>query len=631
MKYFKIEVLLILSFVVCLFDASAQNKEGDIELKAGNYRKAISYYLKEDLSTNIAYHLAKCYAMTGQDSAAFYYLNFLVEQEKENLIFSALEDIKEFENIKTHAEWEKLSKKYIQYQNAYEAQLNIPLRDSILEMRRVDNTFQEKYDSIMLTNDSVLIQSFKEEWKTSVKENDLELAKIIDTYGWPTKELVGDNAIGEVFFLVQHSLDVELQKKCLKKLKQVFDNHVNNLIQIAYLEDRILVTTRQKQLYGTQYKKGKMYPVDDSDNLNRRRTQIGLAPVQFIPTGIYAQNLIPNYSFELYSDTDCPKFLREIDGGWERVGGEGWVNSNKNDNETHSVCFKHICKDQTYFNSFSGNAYITYSTKLYKSIYPPRLFQVELKDSLIKGEEYLIEYYIRSESRSDFAETAKNDVCIFLLKHKYHFELISPRLFNSAKEFEEKSTIKENFKITPDILFYENKPVKDFSEWTKVSKKYVAKGWEKYFLIGSYGRVKNRYFISIDNITLQKAPKNKIDINNAKVGEAIVLENISFEPNSSKLTDLSFSTLNQLVELFNSYPNLIIEIAGHTDNIGHNDLNLKLSVNRAKSVVGYLVAKGVDLDKLKAKGYGGSKPISNNKTEKGKRRNRRVEFKILQR
>jgi len=59
MKYFKIQILLILSFVVCIFDASAQKQEGDIELKAGNYSKAISYYLKEDLSTDIAYNLAK--------------------------------------------------------------------------------------------------------------------------------------------------------------------------------------------------------------------------------------------------------------------------------------------------------------------------------------------------------------------------------------------------------------------------------------------------------------------------------------------------------------------------------------------------------------------------------------------
>jgi len=154
MNHSKIKILLILSLTAFVFNASAQKKEGDIELKAGNYQKAIGYYLKDDLTTDISYNLARCYAASGQYHAAFYYLNYLVEQEKENLLFSALEDIKEFEKIKTNAEWEKLKKKSVQYQKAFEAKLNIPLRDSILEMRRIDNYYQEKFDSILLTNDS---------------------------------------------------------------------------------------------------------------------------------------------------------------------------------------------------------------------------------------------------------------------------------------------------------------------------------------------------------------------------------------------------------------------------------------------------------------------------------------------
>lgn len=623
MKYYKIILLTILSLAACILKVSAQKEEGDIERKAGNYQKAISYYLKEDLSTDIAYNLAKCYAMIGQNNAAFYYLNFLVEQEKENLLFSVLEEIKEFEKIKTHVEWKKLREKYIKYQNAYEAKLNIPLRDSILGMRRIDNYYQEKFDSIMLTNDSVLIQSFKEEWKAAVKENDLKLAKIIDTYGWPTKELVGDNASGETFFIVQHSSDFELQKKALFLLKQLAGNDRNILIQIAYLEDRVLLKLGRMQLYGTQYKKGKLFPVEDPDNLNRRRAQIGLAPVQFIPTGTYAQNLIPNYGFELYSDTDCPRFLREIDGGWEKIGGEGFIIPNNNSKESYSQSFSHICMNQDYFNFCSGNAYIQYST-MYMKRATPKLFQVAIKDSLIKGEEYLIEYYVKVDTKSKLSLTNKYDICIFLVKNKYHYKVTS-------SYYDEYVTIKENFKMTPDFFFYENRPVEDYSEWTKVSHKYIAKGWEKYFLIGSYGLIKYPSSISIDNITVRKASKNKINIENTKIGEAIVLENISFELNSSKLTDSSFPTLNQLVELFNSYPNLIIEIAGHTDNVGDNELNLKLSENRAKSVADYLISEGVEPKQVQSKGYGETFAIGDNTTEEGREKNRRVEFKILQR
>ncbi len=622
MKYYKLILLSILSLTVFFFNVSAQRREGDIERKAGNYEKAIGYYLKEDLSSSIALRLAKCYAMIDQPDYVFYYLNIFVEREKENLPVTSLEDIEEFEKFREHVEWEKLINKCIQFHEAFEAKLNIPLRDSIIEMRRIDNYYQEKFDSIMLTNDSVLIQSFKEEWNAAVKENDLKLAKIIDTYGWPTKELVGNNASGEVFFLAQHSLDVELQKKCLKKLKQVFNNNVNDLIQIAYLEDRILVTTGQKQLYGTQYKKGKLYPVDDPDNLNRRRAQIGLAPVQFIPTVTYAKNLIPNYGFELYSGNEFPKFLIQIDGGWKMAAGESFSYLTNESRTSHSGNFIHICKDQSYFNSYTGNAYVRYSNK-YQDYVTPQLFQVELKDSLFKGDEYLIEYYIRIQSRSKFATTHKNDVCIFFSRYKYNYKITSIS--------KDKVTFKEDFKMTPDIYFYENRPIEDFSEWTKVSNKYVAKGWEKYFLIGSYGYIKFDCSISIDNITLRKIPKTNINIENTNVGDAIILENISFELNSSKLTESSYPTLSQLVELFHTYPNLILEIAGHTDNTGNKDANLKLSENRAKSVVSYLISEGVESKRVHAKGYGESFPISDNKTEQGREENRRVEFKILQR
>jgi len=624
MQNIKINVLLILSLTVCIFNASAQKKEGDIELKAGNYQKAIGHYLKDDLTTDIVYNLARCYAATGQNHTAFYYLNYLVEQEKENLLFSALEDIKEFEKIRTNAEWKKLKKKSIQFQKAFEAKLNIPLRDSILEMRRMDNYYQEKFDSILFTNDSALIQSFKDDWTASVKENDLKLSKIIDTYGWPTRELVGDMAGGEFFFIVQHSSDLNLQKKCLIEFKQACGNDINNLAQIAYLEDRVLAKSGEKQLYGTQYKKGKLYPVEDPDYLNKLRAQTGLAPVQIIPANTSSPNLIPNYGFELFPSDSCPKFLAQIDGGWEKVGGESFSMADNDPTSTSSRNFIHLCKDQAYFNSCSGNAYIRYSPMDLGIKKRSEVFQVEMKDSLLKGEEYLIEFYTRIESKNKSAVIDRNNICIFLLKKKYH-------LTNNGFTPDGEVIIKENFKLKPDLFFYENRPVKDFSEWIKVSNKYIAKGGEKYFLIGHYGIAKNNVYINIDNITLQKVSKNKFNIENAKVGDAVILENISFELNSSKLTEPSYPTLNYLVECFNTYPNLKIEIAGHTDNTGSAEDNLKLSENRAESVVDYLISSGVESNRLQAKGHGESFPISDNSTEEGRMKNRRVEFKILQR
>jgi outer membrane protein OmpA-like peptidoglycan-associated protein len=85
----------------------------------------------------------------------------------------------------------------------------------------------------------------------------------------------------------------------------------------------------------------------------------------------------------------------------------------------------------------------------------------------------------------------------------------------------------------------------------------------------------------------------------------------------------------RLVSLLKAYPDMRIEIGGHTDAKGSDSYNLRLSENRAKSVVDYLVSKGLSENRLQYKGYGKMKPIDTNDTEEGRAKNRRVEFKII--
>jgi outer membrane protein OmpA-like peptidoglycan-associated protein len=81
--------------------------------------------------------------------------------------------------------------------------------------------------------------------------------------------------------------------------------------------------------------------------------------------------------------------------------------------------------------------------------------------------------------------------------------------------------------------------------------------------------------------------------------------------------------------MMNESPDVRIEISGHTDNTGSLNTNVRLSQERAKSVVDFLVARGIDLSRLEYRGYGPSQPVAPNDTEEGRSRNRRVEFKIL--
>lgn len=114
-----------------------------------------------------------------------------------------------------------------------------------------------------------------------------------------------------------------------------------------------------------------------------------------------------------------------------------------------------------------------------------------------------------------------------------------------------------------------------------------------------------------------------------EVGQVVRINNIFFDFGKSTLKPESFSELNRVVDFLNTNPNVSIELSGHTDNIGGDAINLKLSDDRAKAVVEYLTSKGITSSRLTAKGYGETKPIATNDTEEGRALNRRVEFLIL--
>jgi OOP family OmpA-OmpF porin len=107
------------------------------------------------------------------------------------------------------------------------------------------------------------------------------------------------------------------------------------------------------------------------------------------------------------------------------------------------------------------------------------------------------------------------------------------------------------------------------------------------------------------------------------------LENVYFEFGKSTLKAESFPALDELVELLKAKPDMIVEIGGHTDNVGSDEANVVLSKNRAESVKQYAVSKGINSNRLEAVGYGATKPIATNETEQGRQTNRRTEVRIL--
>jgi outer membrane protein OmpA-like peptidoglycan-associated protein len=107
------------------------------------------------------------------------------------------------------------------------------------------------------------------------------------------------------------------------------------------------------------------------------------------------------------------------------------------------------------------------------------------------------------------------------------------------------------------------------------------------------------------------------------------LRNIFFDTGKFDLKNQSLVELKKLLYLLNENPEINIEIRGHTDNIGGEDFNMKLSRDRARAVYDYLIANGISHDRLQYSGYGFSQPLSNNESEEGRQENRRTEIMIL--
>lgn len=119
-----------------------------------------------------------------------------------------------------------------------------------------------------------------------------------------------------------------------------------------------------------------------------------------------------------------------------------------------------------------------------------------------------------------------------------------------------------------------------------------------------------------------------------EVNKAVVLQNVQYEFGKYNLSPKSYPIFDTLIGWMNEYPSMKVEISAHTDAIGTESVNQKLSEKRAESCVKYLESKGIARDRIVAKGYGETMPIEPNRVNgkdnpKGRKANRRTEFKVL--
>ena len=146
----------------------------------------------------------------------------------------------------------------------------------------------------------------------------------------------------------------------------------------------------------------------------------------------------------------------------------------------------------------------------------------------------------------------------------------------------------------------------------------------------------NHYFAVSENLNLDslfKAGYKEIHkdlyLVPIEIGQIVRLNNVFFDFDKWDLRPISYIELDRVVKFLNDYPTVEIEMSAHTDSYGTDEYNFKLSDNRARSVMEYILSNGIAPSRITSHGYGESMPVATNETDEGRQLNRRVEFKIL--
>jgi outer membrane protein OmpA-like peptidoglycan-associated protein len=152
----------------------------------------------------------------------------------------------------------------------------------------------------------------------------------------------------------------------------------------------------------------------------------------------------------------------------------------------------------------------------------------------------------------------------------------------------------------------------------------------------SLGGIDEDGFFHFEYLPMVKTTLDELDVEDIKLtdfsdltnGKTIVMENLYFQQSSDKLMLDSFYELGSLIDYLKTNK-IKVEVIGHTDNVGADEINLHLSKARAKTIVDYLIKAGIEASRLSYKGEGKNSPIAENGTEEGRNRNRRVEVRIF--
>ncbi len=368
------------------------------------------------------------------------------------------------------------------------------------------------------------------------------------------------------------------------------------------------------------------------------------------------ENLIYNGGFETYRN--CPEdYIHYLEGVTELA--PGWFITNTSTPDYFNRCsIKSKVGIPVNFagdmEPHSGNAYAGMILRADSNRYPfsrgyNEHLQTVITMPLERNKMYCLQFYYVLGKNSGIAS---NGLSVYMSSTK--------PMFDEASEI---------FQFIPQLETRRDSLLSEREKWNLFSGYFRASGEEKYMTIGNFTNYLETEYVELveepsaeihsfayylfDDFRLFsiKSPdecscnvlmnqldsfppvefseKDSLFMEDIEIGETIILRNVYFEFDKTELLPYSFAELNKIYAILEQYPNMKIEISGHTDNIGTERYNQALSEARAKAVLEYLYEKGIALNRMRYIGYGSKVPIADNNLPDGRQLNRRVEIKIL--
>lgn len=262
--------------IVAEADAFYSNKE---------YKKAVEKYEEafkiEEKSANDLYNAGCSASLLGNKKLAFKWLNLALKNGWSNV--QHLKTDTDLTPLHTDQKWDKLVSEMQAVVDKREANYDKPLQEKLLAIFEDDQQIRREYISAekKFGRESKQVDSLGAIMLYKDSINLIKVTEILDKYGWVGADKVGGQANHTLFLIIQHS-DLKTQQKYLPMMREAVKNKNASGSALALLEDRVALGEGRRQIYGSQIgydnetKKSYVLPLEDPDNVDKRRAEVGL-------------------------------------------------------------------------------------------------------------------------------------------------------------------------------------------------------------------------------------------------------------------------------------------------------------------------------------------------------------------